>query len=271
MKKISVITINYNNAEGLLRTIESVQKQKDKNYEFIIIDGGSKDLSTEVIKNNAAIISYWCSESDKGIYDAMNKGIEKAEGEYLIFLNSGDTLYNENVFTEFNRIALHSKKGIIYGDVNAIKDDKEIVILQNEKLEPYFWYKKTLNHQAAFIKKTLFIEFGKYPLAYKISSDFYFFLCVWLKRPEEFEYHHFIICNFYLDGFSQQKENFPLLIEEREKIYIELFPPKIHRKLYRQYRRTLPLKSRLLDYIYKRPLLDYFFKRVYKIYAAIKN
>ena len=88
--KFSIITINYNNVEGLRNTIKSVVNQTYTDYEFIIIDGGSTDGSVEVIKEYANIITYWVSEPDKGIYNAMNKGIEVANGEYLNFMNSGD-------------------------------------------------------------------------------------------------------------------------------------------------------------------------------------
>ena len=90
MTKVSVITISYNNAEGLRRTIESVVAQNYSDYEYIIIDGGSTDNSRQIIESYADHISYWVSEPDKGVYNAMNKGIAQATGEYLHFLNSGD-------------------------------------------------------------------------------------------------------------------------------------------------------------------------------------
>jgi glycosyltransferase involved in cell wall biosynthesis len=88
--KLSVITINYNNAIGLRKTIESVVNQTFRDYEYIIIDGGSTDGSVDVIKEYADKIDYWVSEPDKGIYNAMNKGVAAAHGEYTNFLNSGD-------------------------------------------------------------------------------------------------------------------------------------------------------------------------------------
>ena len=96
MTKVSVITISYNNAEGLRRTIESVVAQNYSDYEYIIIDGGSTDNSLQIIESYASHISYWVSEPDKGVYNAMNKGIAQAKGEYLHFLNSGDC-YDENL------------------------------------------------------------------------------------------------------------------------------------------------------------------------------
>ena len=102
--KLSIITINFNNKDGLKRTIESVISQKFQEFEWIIIDGGSSDgsklLIEEVARNNKKLVSYWCSEPDGGIYPAMNKGIDKAKGEYILFLNSGDTLHNKNVLQE---------------------------------------------------------------------------------------------------------------------------------------------------------------------------
>ena len=95
--KLSIITINLNNDTGLNKTIESVINQTLKNFEFIIIDGGSTDRSVELIKEYAGQINYYVSEPDKGIYNAMNKGIRQAQGEYCFFLNSGDYFVNESV------------------------------------------------------------------------------------------------------------------------------------------------------------------------------
>ena len=99
--KLSVITVNFNHKEGLKNTINSVICQKDfDDYEFIVIDGGSTDGSKDVIVENSSRISYWVSEKDGGIYNGMNKGIKVAKGEYLIFMNSGDTFYNDHVLAD---------------------------------------------------------------------------------------------------------------------------------------------------------------------------
>ena len=97
MPLLTIITVNLNNYIGLSKTVESVIGQTFKDFEFIVIDGGSNDGSIEVIKKFARNINYWISESDKGIYNAMNKGIQKAQGQYSLFLNSGDSLYNSGV------------------------------------------------------------------------------------------------------------------------------------------------------------------------------
>ena len=98
--KFSIITINYNNCEGLRRTIESVVNQTCHDFEYIIIDGGSTDGSVDVIKQYADQIDYWVSEPDKGIYNAMNKGVAVAKGEYCLFLNSGDSLHNNSALAK---------------------------------------------------------------------------------------------------------------------------------------------------------------------------
>lgn len=103
--RLSIITINYNNLEGLKKTVRSVMDQTWRDFEWIIIDGGSTDGSRELIEEVAARpdsqVSYWCSEPDKGIYNAMNKGTAKAKGEYYLFLNSGDSLYDNEIIYRF--------------------------------------------------------------------------------------------------------------------------------------------------------------------------
>ena len=100
--KYSIITVNYNNKEGLRKTIESVVRQTYRDFEFIVIDGGSTDGSTDILKEYDEQINYWVSEKDSGIYNAMNKGIKKSIGDYLIFMNSGDCFYQNDVLETVN-------------------------------------------------------------------------------------------------------------------------------------------------------------------------
>ncbi len=101
-KKLSIITVNYNNLEGLKKTVKSVVDQTWSEFEYLIIDGGSTDGCLEYIKIKENEIDFWISEPDKGVYHAMNKGIQKATGEYVIFLNSGDHFYKKNVLQKYN-------------------------------------------------------------------------------------------------------------------------------------------------------------------------
>ena len=107
--KLSIITINYNNLAGLQRTIDSVVCQTWHDYEWIIIDGGSSDGSKELIEQYQEYITYWCSEPDKGIYNAMNKGIDHAHGDYLIFMNSGDAFASKKCIRKSVRESHHSR------------------------------------------------------------------------------------------------------------------------------------------------------------------
>ena len=107
MYPFSIITINYNNKIGLEKTLNSISSQKNKNFEFVIVDGGSTDGSVDLLRKNSKIISKYISEKDSGIYHAMNKGIKMSSGNYLIFINSGDCLVDENVTDEIHvRIVL---------------------------------------------------------------------------------------------------------------------------------------------------------------------
>jgi len=117
--KLSIITVNLNNAEGLRKTIESVVSQTYTDYEYIIIDGGSTDGCVEIIKQYEDKITYWVSEPDKGIYNAMNKGILKAKGEYCQFLNSGDWLIKESILHDI--FSILPIADIIYGNEQTEK------------------------------------------------------------------------------------------------------------------------------------------------------
>jgi glycosyltransferase involved in cell wall biosynthesis len=113
--KLSVITINYNNCDGLRKTIESVVSQTFTDFEYIIIDGGSTDGSVDVIKEYAGRIDYWVSERDRGCYHAMNKGVKVAQGEYVIFMNSGDSFYTNDVIDAF--VKENPTEDVLCGDM----------------------------------------------------------------------------------------------------------------------------------------------------------
>ena len=130
---LSIITINYNNRLGLLKTMQSVVEQSYKNFEYLIIDGGSDDGSLEDILNYEHCLSFWCSEKDKGVYNAMNKGIVKATGEYLLFLNSGDFLLDNQTLSKI--VPLLKDYSIIYGDLIFRSDTKDILQTYPDRLD----------------------------------------------------------------------------------------------------------------------------------------
>ena len=166
----SIITINYNNHFGLERTIQSVVSQSFKSYEYLVIDGGSTDGSTDCIALHDSHINYWISESDSGVYDAMNKGWKKANGHYCIFLNSGDVFADTEVLKHVYELT-DSTSDLVYGchlwgslegaRWNPKKDFKMRDILTHTPI----------SHQATFIKKSLLEKVGGFKTNYKIIAD----------------------------------------------------------------------------------------------------
>lgn len=204
--KLSIITINYNNKNGLQKTIDSVISQTFKDFEWIIIDGGSTDGSKELIEKYSSYINYWISEPDKGIYNAMNKGIVQAKGEYLQFLNSGDALYTKTTLDELFKQNLYGD--IIYGDVIFIKNDNsQELIRYNKPLSlSYFISGNVINHQASFIKRELFKE-QLYNENLKLVSDWEFWILQAIKGSN-FQYISQTIVLYDFTGLTSKISNF---------------------------------------------------------------
>jgi glycosyltransferase involved in cell wall biosynthesis len=202
MLKLSIITINYNNLEGLKRTVESVVNQTWQEFEYIVIDGGSTDGSATYIESQSNNIDYWISEPDKGVYNAMNKGIKQAKGEYLFFLNSGDDFVNHKSLIE---ILKHLKSyEIVYFDINVVGTNNSYVNKCPEVLDFKFLYKQTLPHQSVFIKKELFETVGYYDENLKIVSDWKFFIFAIVKFEVSYKHIDAVFSTFYLGGLSSQ-------------------------------------------------------------------
>jgi glycosyltransferase involved in cell wall biosynthesis len=219
--KLSIITINLNNAEGLRKTIESVINQTFKDFEYIVIDGGSTDGSVEIIKEYADYINYWISEPDKGIYNAMNKGIAVAKGEYCFFLNSGDYLIEKNILIK----ALKNNSDIIAGYVSAEKGGRLINIFPPKYFTFRYLYYNNIPHQGEFIKRELFDKFGHYNDKYKILGDYEFNVRAMLSNAT-YEYINYSISMINLDGISNT-ENLDNLNKEKEMIIQSSIPKQI--------------------------------------------
>lgn len=185
---ISIITICYNAEETIERTLESVSSQTSSNYEYIIIDGNSKDSTLEIIQRYASHIDTIVSEPDKGIYDAMNKGIDRATGEYLCFLNAGDKFHSANTLELIiNQIeALKVKPDVIYGETAIVSDTGEFLRmrrLSTPKQLNWKSFKKgmVVCHQA-FLPRRILVT--KYNLSYRFSSDFDW--CIRIMKESSF-------------------------------------------------------------------------------------
>ena len=210
--KLSIITINLNNREGLTYTINSVICQTFRDMEWIVIDGGSTDGSKELIEKHSNHFAYWVSEPDKGIYNAMNKGIKIAKGDYILFLNSGDCLSNPNILT-----TVFSEKivaDIEYGDIVCKRDGDSYSIIYPDRLRMSQLIESSIAHQASFIKASLFKN-ELYDESLKLVSDYKFFL---RRALEGCSYHHInlVITIFDLNGISNT--NVKLTEEEKDEV-----------------------------------------------------
>lgn len=241
--KLSIVTINYNNADGLRKTLASVAAQTYRDIEHIIIDGGSMDESVEVIKeyeasnslNSNPLILKWSSEPDKGIYHAMNKGIRKATGDYIQILNSGDILAAPDVtermmnalYTLHHTPSTDDAPSILYG--NMIKKDYATgkVIGKSKEVEYSLrqYYSGTMNHDCCYIRRDLFETYGLYDENLKIVSDWKWFLqAIGLGKVRPI-YVDIDVTIFDASGISET--NLELRNKERRQVLTELLPPAI--------------------------------------------
>ena len=191
--RLSIITINYNNKAGLQKTIDSVICQTFKDYEWIVIDGGSTDGSKELLEQYQQHFAYWCSEPDKGVYNAMNKGIAKAKGEYLNFMNSGDAFYSNNTLEEvFVRNTPYAD--MVYGDWLRIEKYNKALMKAPNEVSLDFFYTDNICHQAMFIKSSTMKKRG-FDETFQIYADW----AKWIEmvlEGSEFQYVPVIVCCF---------------------------------------------------------------------------
>lgn len=226
MYKLSIITINYNNRKGLKKTIASVFNQTFANYEYIIIDGGSTDGSAEEIKPIADKLAYWVSESDKGIYHAMNKGIRKATGEYCLFLNSGDCFTTNNILTKV--FAVSFSEDIAFGDTICVN----MRLSYPEKISLSYLISKSLPHQSSFIKRSLFDRYGYYNEENRIVSDWEFCLKVIQQYDCSYKYlQGLVVSKMELPGYSLDRKLTRLKNRETEQVLKNYLIPILKNKI----------------------------------------
>ncbi len=189
--KISVVTVCYNAVASIEETIKSVVNQTYDNVEYIIIDGGSTDGTVEIIKRYADKIAYWISESDKGIYDAMNKGIDLASGEYINFMNAGDKLFSPKTLEEIF-MQKYYKANVVYGDAAFVY--RGFKLRHKPRSLDSLDYMFPLCHQSTFVKSHI-MKIFHYDLKYKSSADYDLFYRLY-KLGEEFEYVPIIVAEY---------------------------------------------------------------------------
>ncbi len=211
--KLSIITVNLNNRDGLEATIKSVASQTTHDFEFIVIDGGSMDRSLAVIDSHQGVISHWLSEKDTGVYQAMNKGIAMAKGEYLLFLNSGDYLYSNDTLS--NVFSVEHKEDFLCGRSAISQYGAVVHITEPPEVHTFAtYYHATISHQATFIKREMFRDYGLYREDFKYNSDWEFWIRTIILQGCSTKKIDEIICYYNLDGMSSTNNHSAAYLQE---------------------------------------------------------
>ena len=220
--KLSIITVTYNNASGLSKTLKSIKNQTCKEFEYIVVDGASKDNSVDIIKQNETYISKWVSEPDTGIYNAMNKAVRMATGDYCLFINAGDELYSNTTIEELYKIEFN--EDFVEGKVE-FQDNRRGFSQPAKEITLFYYYKKENNrHQASFIKRNMLLE-HPYDEKLRISSDLKFNIECIVKHNCTFRPIDLVIAKYEGGGVSWTVNH----QDEIDFIYKELFPDRVMR------------------------------------------
>lgn len=217
----SIVTICYNE-KNLSKTCESIISQDNKNFEWIVIDGGSRRNVLEVFNAYKDRISYFVSEPDNGVYDAMNKGISVARGIYINFMNAGDEFVYPYVLNAAEYMISHNTGiDVMYGETyGTTVNGESYVSCTPPPNDPEFLYVRPIMHQSAFINRECFKKFGLYDISYKIVADWCFFVKLHMNNCK-FLHWKMIVSNYNKPGISADKQ---LDIIERNHFLAQYFP-----------------------------------------------
>lgn len=249
MPKLSIITVNLNNKAGLQKTIDSVISQTYEDFEWIVIDGGSTDGSKELIEQYADHITYWVSEPDKGIYNAMNKGIRVAKGEYLQFLNSGDFFLDIDILKSVVRF-LQSENDIVFGYVvRNVKGRllKLTTCITNDDITLSDLYFRSIPHQGSFLKRNLFERIGLYDEDLRIVGDRKFYMQAVIYGNAKLKFIPLVIAYFDGGGVSSTS---PIYHEERKMVMDSLVPPRIYQDMMQAVSKKEVCKRPFFSFLY---------------------
>lgn len=215
MPTISIITITYNAGQFLERTIQSIIAQQATDFEYIVIDGASKDRTIDIIKRYEKYVTYWRSEPDRGLYDAMNKGLHRATGQYVWFMNAGDELHDSaTLATLLDRIAT-TKADVYYSDALFVRNDGTAVGLRSQVTphilpEELSWHDMALGmkvcHQSFVPKRTIAPDY----LTNNLSADLDWEIRC-LKAAKVVDYVPFVLCRYLVGGLSVQQHRRSLI------------------------------------------------------------
>lgn len=228
MVKFSIITINYNNRDGLLFTLQSVFSQLYHNIQMIVIDGASSDGSVDIIRRYEENIDYWVSEPDRGVYDAMNKAIDIADGGYCIFMNSGDRFHSDDVLVITSR-GCHADVVVGKTNVFEIVDGEMLsrcLFDVPDKMSARHLIQYGVNHQSCFIKTEL-LKNNKYDDTLRFVSDWKFFLQELVLKNRSYQRLPIIVADYDFSGISSQNANKDKLELEKELVLSQILPQRI--------------------------------------------
>jgi glycosyltransferase involved in cell wall biosynthesis len=266
MPTLSIITINRNNAAGLRKTMTSIENQSSKNFEYIVVDGASTDGSVDILKTQNSELKTrnfkYFSEPDTGIYNAMNKGIAMATGEYLLFINSGDEL-TDNTVVESIEKSLLSDTEIASGKLTLINENGTILLFPPTELTLSYCINAGLTHPNTIIRKSLFEKYGLYNEANKIVSDWEFFLVAAGLNKCNYQKLDFEIARFYEDGISSQNKE--LVNSEMQEAIKKLVPEPIQRDLNRMQSIENQIAKPAFQVVMWSPIIQKMLALIYKI------
>ena len=229
--KLSIITINRNNADGIEKTMASVLAQTFTGFEYVVVDGASTDGSVEVIRRFSEKFGdriKWVSEPDKGIYNAMNKGMRMAAGEYVQILNSGDCLASNDVTERMlNELEKQGNPSILYGNMikcfhdGSRRTDRSFA---GQPITMLGMFTGTLNHDPAYIRRDLFEKYGYYDEELKIVSDWKWYLQAIIVGGEKPQYVDLDVTLFDMTGISEKADSIGIIKQEKKGVLKELVP-----------------------------------------------
>ncbi len=219
--KISLITVTYNCEDTLEDTLKSVKEQKCAELEYIVIDGGSTDKTVDIIKKYDDIISFWSSSPDEGIYDAMNRGLKKATGDYVGFLHADDMFFSVNTLKEIMSALREQSADVLYGDlvyVNSVHTDKVIRKWRSCEFYPELLGKGWMPpHPTMYIKHDIILKTGYFNTSYKIAADYDYILRLFSQNSVNFLYLPLVIVKMRMGGASNKSIS-NIILKSKEDI-----------------------------------------------------
>lgn len=214
---LSIVTVTRNNLEGLKKTYDSIANQTTQAFEWVVIDGDSTDGTPEFVKSVSRQPDIYIHEKDSGIYNAMNKGIKIARGDYLLFMNAGDIFASNNTLQETQFHTFNAD--VVYGDAWFDFPTRSLAKQYTDEVTLGSLYEKSFCHQSTFIRRDLLAEDG-YDEAYQVLADWKSYV-VWFLAGKSFQHLPLFVCRFDVTGAST---NHKLCDAEHDKIFAELLP-----------------------------------------------